>query len=246
MLPSSLGLGIASVGVAIVGGLFSTLFLLAVAIFVIGVSNRSDPDPRGTRPMAAYYFAAAFLFLWVAFFGLVYALDALVNLIGNHPAASGFFAPAPSYGNAALRACVNGGVLLLIVGGSFLLHLQRGNALAEGEADASSPTKKIMRSYVAFVSLVAILIFTVALAVALIDVFHLFSHTIFGGSASRTVTTRSILDALVLVVLAGVVYELHQRFAPDSLRLLSTVGHRGDPTAGDTSPPPPPSPVPTA
>jgi uncharacterized RDD family membrane protein YckC len=115
---------------------------------------------------------------------------------------------------------VLGAILLVFAGGAYLVHLRRGNALADTETDLSGPTKRLMRSFVAFVSFVAALIFVVSLIVAVYGVFELISPTIFGGAGGRDAVTRQILDALVLVVLSATIFGYHQRFAPPSLRLL--------------------------
>jgi hypothetical protein len=227
-------LDVAGAATEVLGVLFASIFGLAFAIFIVGVSNRSDADPRGSRPMAAYLYSGAFLFLWLAFAGVVAAFDSLINLIGTHGLViTGFEGPAPqpSYDNDAIRYCVIGAILLVVAGGAFLLHLRRGNALADAEADPSGPTKRVMRSYVAFISFVAVLVFVVALITAIYGVFELASPTIFGGAGTDP-TTRSILDALVLAVLAGAVFGFHQAFAPSSLRLLGPHAPHVGPHAG--------------
>jgi hypothetical protein len=83
-----------------------------------------------------------------------------------------------------------------------------------------------------------------ALIVAVWLVFGLISPTIFLASTSRTVTSRGILDALVLVILGGAIFTYHQRFAPSSLRTFS-LGGRTAPGHAVTEPSPPP-PAPTA
>ena len=158
--------------------------------------------------------------MWIAYFGIVFAAVSLINLIGTHPNPFGGFVPGPSYGDAAIRACVLGAILVVVAGGAYALHLKKGNALADAEADASGPTKRVMRSYVALVSFISIIIVVLALSVAIWMVCGLISPRIFLASSSRTVTARGILDALVLVVLAGTIFGYHQRFAPEGLRLL--------------------------
>jgi uncharacterized RDD family membrane protein YckC len=235
---------VAGAASAVLVGLFAVLFLLAFAIFIVGVSNRSDADPKGARPMAAYLFSAAFLFLWVAYGGVVVALDSLVNLIGNHP--SSFFAPPPSYGNEAIRDCVLGAILVVFAGGAYLLHTRRGNLLADAEADPSGPTKRLMRSFVAFVSFVAVLVFVVSLIAAVYGVFELISPTIFGGAGGRDAVTRGILDALVLVLASSAIFAYHQRFAPPGLRLLSARTPSSSTGPGAMPPAPPTSAAPVA
>jgi|HubBroStandDraft_3_1064219.scaffolds.fasta_scaffold161589_2 hypothetical protein len=216
---------------------FVGLFSAFAMFFIVAIGNRSDADPTGSRPIAAYLFSGAFLFIWVAYFGIAAAAFSLINLIGSH--ATGPFTLPVSYDNEAIRACVLGGLLVVFAGGAGYLHLKKGNALADAEANPSGPTKRVMRSYVALVSFISILIVVPALIVTLWLVFGLISPTIFLASSSKTVTARGILDALVLVFLGGAIFTFHQRFAPVSLRTFS-IGERAAPT--HAAPEPPPSP----
>ncbi|HEV3329216.1 MAG TPA: hypothetical protein VGZ33_07445 [Acidimicrobiales bacterium] len=229
---------------------FVVLFGVLAILFIVAIGNRTDQDPTGSRPIAAYLFSASFLFLWIAYFGIDVAANSLINLVGSHPGApsSNFlpiFVPTYSYRDAAIRACVLGGILVVLVGGAWVLHLRRGTALAEAETNPSGPTKRVMRTYVALVSFVSIIVMVLALAVAVWMAFGLLSPTIFLANASRTVTLRGVLDALVLVVLGGAIFSYHQRFAPEGLRLLSSVGG-GRRDAADHAEPPAPQPAPSS
>lgn len=204
------------------------------AIFIISVSNSKDQDARGTRPMAAYYFSASFIFLWATFVAVLLAVFSLIQLIGSHP--SSYFAPAPNYNNEAIRACVLGAIFVLFAGGAFFLHLRRGTVLADTEQDASGPTKRVMRGYVAVTSFIAIVVAVVAAMVTVYLVFELISPSIFGGASDKTETVRALLDGLVVVLLAAGVFGFHQRFAPAPLRLLGA--------AASPLPAPPASPMP--
>lgn len=214
--------------VVVIVAVLAPVVLLAFAIFIIGVSNKSDPDPRGTRPVAAYAYSAAFLFLWTAVFAVVAAVDSLINLIGNSANGS----VVVSFGGAldpdklAARACVLGAIVLVLAGGAYLVHLRRGNALADLDDDASGPTKRVMRSFVAFVSFVSILLAVAACIGLVYTIFELASPSTFGGFASRTADLRALLDAAVLLVAAGSVFAYHQRLAPASMRLLGGAGAR--------------------
>ncbi len=221
-------------GAIVIAVVLVPIFLLTVAIFIVGVSNRSDADPRGARPIAAYSFSAAFLFLWITVFAVVAALDSLINMIGNNTPSFGSIGsigssafPLTTFGispgRLAARTCVLAAIVLVFAGGAYLLHLRRGNALADTEDDPTGPTKRVMRSFVAFVCFVAIVLFVFAFIRGIYDVFELISPSVFGGSGSRTADWRRLLDALVLVVASGLVFSYHQRFAPSSLRLLGAV-----------------------
>ncbi|HEV3213837.1 MAG TPA: hypothetical protein VGZ03_10620 [Acidimicrobiales bacterium] len=197
-------------------------------IFIVAVGNRTDQDPTGSRPISAYLFSAGFLFLWIAYFGIIVAANSLIDLIGSHPSPFGTVLPFPvpsySYRDAAIRACVLGGILVVVAGGACVLHLQRGSALADAEANPSGPTKRVMRSYVALVCFISIIIVVLALSSAIWMLCGLISPRIFLASSSRIVTERGLLQALVLVVLAGAIFTSHQRFAPKALRLMGELG----------------------
>jgi hypothetical protein len=229
---------------------FAVLFGVLGILFIVAIGNRADQDPTGSRPVAAYLFSASFLFLWIAYLGIDVAANSLINLVGSHPGSPSssllpLLFPTYSYRDAAIRACVLGGILVVLVGGAWVLHLRRGAALAEAETNPSGPTKRVMRTYVALVSFVSIIVMVLALAVAVWMAFGLLSPTIFLASTSRTVTLRGVLDALVLVVLAGAIFSYHQRFAPEGLRLLSSLGG-GRRDGAEHAEPPAPQPAPSA
>jgi hypothetical protein len=211
---------------------FVVLFGVLAMFFIVAIGNRTDQDPTGSRTIAAYLFSASFLFLWIAYFGVVIAANSLINLLGSHtnqfpnvldPGFGGVLFQTYSYRDAAIRSCVLGALLVVLAGGAYVAHLRRGSALADAETNPSGPTKRVMRSYVALVSFVSIIIVVLALVVALWMVCGLISPTIFLASTSRTATLRGVLEALVLVVLGGAVFSYHQRFAPEGLRLFSSL-----------------------
>ena len=220
-LVSDLGL-VPSIATALQVLGFVTVVGALATLFIVAVSNRAESDPSGSRPMAAYLFSGAFLFLWIAYMGVAFAASSLIQLLGPHPA-SPLGLPSTSYGDQAIRACVAGGLLLVVAGGAAVLHLRRGAALAEAEHDQSGPTKRVMRTYVALVSFISVVILVLALVATGWLVAGLISPTIFVADASRTSTTRALLDALVLVLLAGIVFAAHQRYAPEWLRLLGSM-----------------------
>src|ERR1019366_4920455 len=135
---------------------FVAIFSAFAIFFIVAIGNRSDADPAGSRPIAAYLFSGAFLFIWIAYFGIVAAAFSIINLIGSHPDSS-FLPSTLSSGNSAIRACVLGVLLVVFAGGVGYLHLKKGNALADDEANPSGPTKRVMRSYVALTSFIAII-----------------------------------------------------------------------------------------
>jgi hypothetical protein len=216
--------GVASLVSTISGVIFLVVVFSAFALFfIVAIGNRTDADPTGSRPMAAFLFSGAFLFLWVSYIGIYLIGTTLINLIGTHNItfAGGFTVPGPGLVNDTIRGLVLGGLLAVFAGFFYMLHLQRGNSLANAEVDVSGPTRRIMRSYVALVSFLTIVVVVLALIGSAWLVCSLISPTIFFGGASRTTILRSLLDSLLLVFLAAGIFGYHQRFAPDSLRLLS-------------------------
>jgi hypothetical protein len=198
---------------------FVAVFGALATLFIVAISNSKDTDAGGSRPMAAYLFSGGFIFLWIAYLGVDTAANSLIQALGDHP--SPFpGVPGPSYRDQAIRACVLGGLLLVIAGGAAILHLRKGASLAEAEGDANGPTKRVMRTYVALVSFLAIVILVVALVATGWLVAAEISPTIFLAGASRTDITRALLEALVLVLLAGAIFTSHQRYAPERLRLI--------------------------
>ena len=195
--------------------------------------HRRDRQPRRPGPDGEPHRSprtcspAAFLFLWIAYFGVVVAANSLINLLGSHPSPVGSSTlsvlnlPTYSYRDAAIRACVLGGILVVFAGGAYVLHLRRGNALANAETDPSGPTKRVMRSYVALVSFVSIVVVVLALIRRDLDGLRAHLADDLPREHAKAVTLRaSISTSLVLVVLAGAIFSYHQRFAPEGLRLL--------------------------
>ena len=93
--------------------IFFVVIASAFMLFIVAIGNRSDSDPSGSRPIAAYLFSGAFLFIWIAYFGIAAAAFSIINLIGGHPNPFGF--STVSYGNEAIRACVLGALLVIVL-----------------------------------------------------------------------------------------------------------------------------------
>jgi hypothetical protein len=221
-------------------GLVSVVGAFAM-FFIVAIGNRSDPDPAGSRPIAAYLFSGAFLFLWIAYYGVIAIADSLISLIGPHPAFFGLPSQL-SQGNATIRGCALGALLLVVAGGIGLMHLHKGNALADLETSASGPTKRVMRSYVSLMSFISIILVVLGLVAALWSVFQLISPTVFLAIGTRTDTSKTLLDELVIVLLGATIFAWHQRFAPSGLRLFAGthLGHLH--MAHHDAPPPSPTP----
>ncbi len=211
-----------------------TLIVIAVLVLLVGAlvafltiarAGRLDPDPTGARPMAAFLFSGAFATLWVAIVGIVSITSGILGFFGrNRSAYSGFgsFFGGPKHpvGDANVRTIVQGVLLVLVAGIASLIHRRRGLALAAAEEDATSPTKKVARTYVGVVSFFSIAILIVALLLGLYFVFELIAPGIFGGG-KRWSTVKSLIEVAVVVVVVGSSFINHQAIAPRSLRLFS-------------------------
>lgn len=209
-----------SISSAIIGSysvIVVIMFLLLIAsagsimtYVIIVIANRADPDPSGKRPMAAYLFGGSFLSLWIAYVGSIVVVEALVSLMHSS---------APST-NTVARIVVVGFLLVLVGGVTHLFHRRRGLALADSETDPSSPTKRVMRSYVAAVSFISVFIALISAMVLGYLIFQLVAPGVFGAAGSRVDTLSSIIDSLYIIGVTAFVFFTHQALAPAPLRLL--------------------------
>jgi hypothetical protein len=177
---------------------------------IIVIANRADPDPSGKRPMAAYLFGGSFLSLWIAYMGSIIVVEALVSLMHSSTPSS----------NTVARMVVVGFLMVLVGGVAHMLHRQRGLALSDSETDPSSPTKRVMRSYVAAVSFISVLIVLISTMVLGYLIFQLVAPGVFGAAGSRVDTLSSIIDLVYIVGATAFVFFVHQALAPSALRLL--------------------------
>jgi len=212
---------VSSISGAILGGgtvvFIVIMFLLLISsvgslmtYVIIVIANRGDPDPSGKRPMAAYLFGGSFFSLWIAYMGSIIVVDALVSLMHTN---------APNT-NTVARIVVVGFLMVLFGGVAHIIHRQRGLALADSETDPSSPTKRVMRSYVAAVSFISVLIAFLSTMVLGYLIFQLIAPGVFGASGSRVDTLSSIIDLVYVVGATAFVFFTHQALAPAALRLL--------------------------
>jgi hypothetical protein len=177
---------------------------------IIVIANRADPDPSGKRPMAAYLFGGSFLSLWIAYMGSIIVVDALVSLMQTN---------APN-SNTIARLVVVGFLMVLVGGVAHMIHRQRGLALSDSETDPSSPTKRVMRSYVAAVSFISVLIALISTMALGYLIFQLVAPGVFGASGTRVDVLSSIIDSLYIVGATAFIFFTHQALAPETLRLL--------------------------
>ena len=177
---------------------------------IIVIANRADPDPSGKRPMAAYLFGGSFLSLWIAYVGSIVVVEALVSLMHSN---------APS-SNTVARMVVVGFLMVLVGGVTHMIHRQRGLALSNSESDPSSPTKRVMRSYVAAVSFISVLIAIISAMVLGYLIFQFAAPGVFGATGSRVDTLSSIIDSVYIIGATAFIFFAHQALAPSALRLL--------------------------
>ena len=177
---------------------------------IIVIANRADPDPSGKRPMAAYFFGGSFLSLWMAYIGSILVVEAIVSLMHSN---------APDT-NTVARIVVIGFLMVLVGGVAHMIHRKRGLALADSETDPSSPTKRVMRSYVAAVSFLSVLIALISTLVLGYLIFQFVAPGVFGASGSRIDTLSSIIDLVYVLGATAFVFFAHQALSPAALRLL--------------------------
>jgi hypothetical protein len=212
---------VASISGAVIGSdvvvIIAIMFLLLVAsvgsimtYVIIVIANRADPDPSGKRPMAAYLFGGSFLSLWITYMGSILVVEAIVSLMQTN---------APST-NTVARIVVVGFLMVLVGGVAHLIHRQRGLALADSETNPASPTKRVLRSYVAAVSFISVLIALISTMVLGYLIFQLVAPGVFGASGSRIDTLSSIIDLVYVLGATAFVFLAHQALAPAALRLL--------------------------
>ncbi|HTB08208.1 MAG TPA: hypothetical protein VK704_00240 [Acidimicrobiales bacterium] len=217
---------------AVFGSAAVVFFAIALLLFVstagslmtyviIVIANRADPDPSGKRPMAAYLFGGAFFSLWLSYLGSIIIVEALVSLMDT---------VTPST-NTIARIVVAGFLMVLVGGAVHMIHRQRGLALADSETDPSSPTKRVMRSYVAAVSFITVLIAVISAIVLGYLIFQLVAPGVFGASGTRVDVLSSIIDWLYIVGATAFIFLTHQALAPTALRLIP----RGRSMGGATS-----------
>jgi hypothetical protein len=210
---------------SIPGAVFSSVSVVFIAIafllvistvgslmtyVIIVIANRADPDPSGKRPMAAYLFGGAFLSLWISYLGSIIVVEGVVSLMDTDTPSS----------NTVARVVVVGFLLVLVGGAAHMIHRQRGLALSDSETDLSSPTKRVMASYVAAVSFISVLIGLISAIVLGYLIFQLVAPGVFGSTGTRVDVLASVIDWLYIVGATVFVFFSHQALAPSTLRLL--------------------------
>ncbi len=182
-----------------------------ITYLIIVVANRADPDPTGKRPITVYLVGAAFLFLWAAYIGSVVIISSLIGLIGTN------YGPSP--GDAAARGVTVGLLIALVAGLLHVMHFRKALELADGESDPSSPTKRVVRSYVAVVSFISMLVLVVVSITMLWTLFGIIAPGVY-HAPKRLDSFKNLLDQAYILFLSWFVFWGHQKIAPSSLRLF--------------------------
>jgi hypothetical protein len=197
---------------------FSSLFVLVPVILL--VANRAEPDQRGMRPQSVYLFGMSFVTLQLAFAGSVLIITSLFSVIAPHEA---------PLTNSLARQVVIGGLLVVLAGTTFLLHLGRGIAVARGDGAVTGPNLRVMQSYAAVVGFIYFLQLVLTLGVAVYLVFALIAPSVFGHVGSTRGGTLAMLLDLVYVILASAyIVVAHSSLGPSALQ-----GRRGTPAVED-------------
>jgi hypothetical protein len=221
--------------VTFVVGIILLLPLLVGGVFlVVVVANRADPDPSGQRPAAVYAFATSFLTLFVALFATTALVAALCQLIGSHgsgmPRAyadyEGIDATAFAFdghqhplGDAVARGAVLSGLIALVAGLVFFLHVRAAKRVSDG-LPSVDPVARARSSYIAAVSFVCVTLIVVSAVVVLYDIFRGIAPGVFtsSGTGSSEDVLRSLIPAVYLAVASLVILAAHLRYAPPPFR----------------------------
>lgn len=241
--------------IAFVVGIVLLLPLIVGAVFVVVVvANRADPDVSGRRPASVYAFATAFITLFVTLFATTSLVASLCRLIGSHddagatPVGTDFFTPDTSsfgghlhpIGDSVARGAVLSGLVALIAGVVFALHL-RAAARASADVPAPEPLVRVRSSYVAAVSFVSVVIVVIASVVGIYDIFRIIAPGVFSesGQGGRVEVLRSLIPAFYLAAAALVILAAHLRHTPPPFRPAIVDRWRGGPGSATADAPAP-------
>jgi hypothetical protein len=191
------------VAAALLVGLLGALILV-----VLVVANRAEPDGRGLRPFSVYLFAMSFVALFTSYLGSIVVVLSVTPLVRPHQA---------PLTNAVARGCTVGGIITVLAALTLAYHLGRGRRLAWYDGRIDGPNYRILHTYVAGVSFVAIAIAVVALGVSAYHIFELVGPGVFAPGASRSGTVHSLINSGYVAVGALVIAGVHLRWGPRQL-----------------------------
>jgi hypothetical protein len=202
----------------------SSIFLLVPVILI--VANRAEPDQRGMRPQSVYLFGMSFVTLQLTFAGSVLIASAIFSVIAPH------YSPLT---NSLARQIVIGALLVVLAGGTLLLHVGRGIETARGDADLTGPNLRVMHSYAAVVGFIYFLQFVVAFGVSVYLILALIAPGVFGSVGSSRSGTLALLLTLVYVMLASAyIVVAHSAIGPSALRIRRPAAVEPDPPSVTT------------
>jgi hypothetical protein len=202
---------------AIVGTYVSVLVLLSVlasvgsivTYIIIVVANRAEPDPTGNRTSAIYHVGTAFIALWLEIAGVITIFFTLFNLIGAK-STTNFSTEVHPLGDSTIRG-ITIGLLLSIVGGyTALTHRAKAIELAGSDEAATSPSKRVVRSYAAVVSFIGVIVVVVTLLAFVWAVLGLIAPGIY-QTGTRTGDIRVLLDEATVLAVFAWVFSTHRR-----------------------------------
>jgi len=234
MLPTSL---LSNSTVTTVAGAAALLLVVLIILSTLGalvtftivvIANRADPDPTGKRPLAAYLFGGSFVTLAITYAALVSLAFTIIDLLGSHSSDPSSHA-VNAYSDSVVRSLVLGTIVTLIAGYAYLIHRKRGIALAESDDDASSPSKRVLRGYVAAISFLTTVIVILGSIAFFYVIFQLIAPGVFMAAGSRVDSLKTLLDDVVVVGLAALIFRSHQALVPADQRLFA--GLRSTPSA---------------
>ncbi len=205
MIPSQFA-GFAGGIVAVVAIFIALVSLVVLVPIILLVANRAEPDQRGQRSHSVYLFGMSFVALQLTFAGSVVIVTSIFSVIAPH------LAPLT---NSIARAIVIGGLLMVLFGGTLLLHLGRGIETARGDIGVSGPNLRVMQSYAGVVSFIYLLQLIFSLAVAVYLVFALVAPGVFGSlGSSRSGTLAMLLDLVYVMLASGYILMAHASLGP--------------------------------
>lgn len=208
--------------VAVVALVIALLSLVLLVPIILIVANRSEPDARGMRPQSVYLFGMSFVTLQLTFAGSVLIVTSLISLVAPH---------VSPLTNSVARAVVIGGLIVVLAGLTLLLHLGRGIETARGDAGATGPNLRVMRSYAAVVGFIYFLQAIFALGVAVYLVFALVAPGVFGSiGSSRSGTLATLLDLVYVMVVSAYIVVAHSAIGPSALTRRAAAGGGAAPT----------------
>jgi hypothetical protein len=178
-----------------------------------------DPD-SDERPVVAYLFGGSFLTLWITYAGVLSISSTIIGLLGSHTAPFSLTEQHP-YLDQVIRTLSQGLLVTGVAVTAYLMHRRRGIELVQSESDPSSPSRRVMKGYVAavrFLSTVIVILGVLAFAYSFLQ---LIAPGVFQASGSRADTWITLLQTAVLLVVTGFVFRTHQALLPEEHRLFN-------------------------